>query len=99
MKTVAEISQILQAQKPLLSQKYGIKAVGIFGSYRRGEQTENSDLDILVDLEKPIHIDLLDFIQMENYLSDLFKIKVDVVIKENLKRRIGQRILQEVVML
>lgn len=99
MITLAEIKQILQAQKPYLAQKYGVKEIGVFGSYVRGEQTRTSDLDILIELEKPVRIDLLDLVEMENYLSHLLQVKVDVVIKENLKRRIGRNILQETVML
>ncbi len=99
MRTLTEIKKILQAQKSYLAEKYGVKEIGVFGSYVRGDQTRTSDLDILIELEKPVRIDLLDLIEMENYLSRLLQIKVDVVIKENLKRRIGRQILQETVML
>jgi predicted nucleotidyltransferase len=99
MRTLAEIKKILHTQKPYLAQKYGVTEIGVFGSYVRGEQTQTSDLDILVELEKPVRIDLLDLIEMENYLGRLLQVKVDIVIKENLKRRIGRQILQETVML
>jgi predicted nucleotidyltransferase len=99
MKTLSEIKQILQPQKPILAKKYGVKEIGVFGSYLYGNQTEESDLDVLVEFEKPIRIGLITFIGMENYLSDLLGVKVDLVIKENLKPRIGKHILQEVVML
>ena len=85
MKTVSEISQILQGQKPYLAENYGIAEIGIFGSYVRGEQRPDSDLDILVELEL--------------YLSDLLGIKVDLAVKKNLKPRIGERILQEAIAL
>ncbi len=97
MKTLDEIKQILQTQKPYLAERYGISEIGVFGSYARREQTADSDLDILVEFEEPIRIDLFDLVNLENYLSEVIGIKADVSIKQNLKRRIGQRILQEVV--
>jgi len=48
-----------------------IKEFGIFGSYLRGEAKEESDLDILVEFEHDAKIGLLEFVELENYLSDL----------------------------
>jgi predicted nucleotidyltransferase len=97
MKDLAEIKQILQAQKPYLYEKYGVTEVGVFGSYVRGEQRPDSDVDILIELTDPPRISLMGLVNLENYLSDLLGLKVDVAIKKNLKKRIGRRILQEVV--
>ena len=97
MKTITEIRQILQAQKPYLAERYGVIEIGIFGSYVRGEQGPDSDLDVLIELEDPPRISLLDLVNLQNYLSDLLGVKVDVAIKRNLRKRIGRRILQEVV--
>ena len=97
MKTVAEITQILQGQKRTLAERYGVAEIGIFGSYVRGEQREDSDLDILIELERPARISLIDLVELELYLSDLLGIKVDLAIKKNLKPRIGERILQEAI--
>jgi predicted nucleotidyltransferase len=99
MKTVSEISQILQDQKPYLAEKYGVAEIGIFGSYVRGEQRPDSDLDILIELERPARISLIDLVELELYLSDLLGIKVDLAVKKNLKPRIGERILQEAIAL
>ena len=99
MKTVAEITQILQSQKPYLTERYGVAEIGIFGSYVRGEQRADSDLDILIELERPARISLIDLVELELYLSDLLGIKVDLAIKKNLKPRIGERILQEAITL
>ena len=81
----------------MLIEQYGICEIGLFGSYVRGEQHGNSDLDILVELEKPVRIDLIGFIEMENYLSDALGVKADLVIKEDLKPLVGQQILNEVI--
>lgn len=80
---------------PLLKDKYHIKSMGIFGSYVRGEEKKDSDLDILVEFQEPIG--LLKFIELENSLSDITGIKVDLVSKKALKPRIGSHILKEVV--
>ena len=96
MKELAEIKQILQAQKPYLYEKYGVTEVGLFGSYVRGEQRPDSDVDILIELTDPPRISLLGLVNLQNFLSDLLGIDADVAIKKNLKKRIGRRILQEV---
>ncbi|MBD2682068.1 MULTISPECIES: nucleotidyltransferase family protein [Nostoc] len=97
MKTIEEISQWLVQHKSVLQERYKVKELGIFGSYVRKEQTEISDIDLLVEFsEIP---SLLKFVNLENYLSDNLGVKVDLVHKGGLKPRIGERILKEVVYL
>ncbi len=74
-----------------------MKSKSIFGSYLRGEAGEDSDLDTLIEFEQNIDIGLLKFVEIENYLSDLLDIKVDLVEKSALKPKIGKHILKEVV--
>ena len=97
MKTITDIKTILQAQKSYLAQEYGITGIGMFGSCVRGEQRPDSDLDILIELEDPPRLDLFDLVNLEYYLGDLLGVKVDLVIKRNLRKRIGRRILSEVI--
>jgi uncharacterized protein len=97
MKTLDEIQQILIEQKPLLADKYGVRIVGVFGSYARQEQRFDSDLDLLIELDRPPRISLIGLVELEDYLSHLMDVKVDLAVKTNLKKRIGMRILQEVV--
>ena len=97
MKTLTEIKRILEAEKPYLAERYGVTEIGVFGSYVRGEQDPDSDIDILIELERPPRISLLDLVELEYYLSELLGTKVDVAIKKNLRKRIGKRILDEVV--
>ena len=97
MKKLNEIREILKQQKEFLKKKYKIKEIGIFGSYVRGEQTYTSDVDILVEFEEVPS--LLKFVELENYLSDVLGVKVDLVEKKALKPRMGKHILQEIVIL
>ena len=60
--------------------KWKVKSLGIFGSYVRGEARKSSDLDLLVEIDDP-KMGLLRFIALENYLSDLLGVKVDLVEK------------------
>ncbi len=96
MKTFKEIQDFFSGYKPILLEKYKwLSELGIFGSYVRGEQNEESDVDVLVDYtEAP---DLIELIDLENYLSDNLGMKVDVVTKNGLKPRLKERILSEVV--
>jgi len=95
MKSFEEIEEILRKFKPIAQEKYKVKELGVFGSYVRGEQNAASDVDILIDFEQTPS--LLKFIELENYLSDVIGIKVDLVMKRVLKPRIGENILAEVV--
>jgi uncharacterized protein len=92
--SLAEIRQILIDQKPVLARDFCVDTLAIFGSYVRNEQTQGSDLDLLVTFSKAPG--LLKFIELERYLSNMLRVNVDLVMKEALKPRIGHRILQEI---
>ena len=97
MKTLEEIKQWFVQHKSFLKERYKVRELGVFGSYVRQEQTEASDIDVLVEFfEVP---SLLKFVNLENYLSDNLGVRVDLVHKAGLKPRLGERILQEVVYL
>ena len=94
--SLEEILRILQTHLPELRERYGVRTLGVFGSYVRGEQRPRSDLDLLVEFdERPLT--LIQVIALEHYLSDLLGVKVDLVEKSSLKPAIGRHILQEVV--
>lgn len=97
VKTLAQIRRILEAQKPYLHTKYGVKVIGVFGSYVRDEQRLDSDVDILIELERPPRISLIGLVELEDYLSEILGVQVDIALKKNLRKRIGKRILDEVV--
>ncbi len=93
----AEYARILREHLPELRERYGVESLGIFGSYVRGEEQQDSDLDILVEFNRAT--DLIEFGSLELYLSELLGVKVDLVMKRALKQHIGKRILQEVIQL
>ena len=84
----------LRAMQPALRRRYPIRGMGVFGSYVRGEQREDSDLDLLVELGEGIT--LPDYAGLQSELSEALGIKVDLANRRTLKRRIGERILIEV---
>lgn len=90
-----EIKLTLQRIMPEIKERYKVKYLGVFGSYVRGEASQTSDLDLLVEFEQAPT--LYEFIRMERYLSDQVGIKVDLVTKKTLRPYIGKRILAEVV--
>ncbi len=95
MRRLEEIQGILKQKKPLLQERFKVKEIGIFGSFVRGEEKDTSDLDILVELEKPVG--LIKFVSLQNYLFDELSEKVDLVMKSALKPRIKKSNLSEVV--
>ena len=94
-RSLDEIKNLLQQHKTELSEKWKVKSLGIFGSYVRGEARKSSDLDLLVEIDDP-KMWLLKFIALENYLSDLLGVKVDLVEKQALKPTIGRHVTEEV---
>lgn len=95
MKTLEEIEDILRDQKPILKKMYKVKEIGIFGSFARGEQKDTSDLDLLIDFEEPIG--LIQYVGLQNYLSDKIGEQVDLVTRSGLKPRISRHVLREVI--
>lgn len=97
MKDIEIIISELKKHKLEIEKDFFVKEIGVFGSYIRGEERPESDIDILVDFEKPI--DLFRFLDLEEKLSELFNKKVDLVSKKSLKPFIGEQILKEVLYL
>ncbi len=97
MKGREEIMRILREHKAELREKYGVREIGLFGSYVRGEQRRRSDVDILVEFDTVPG--LLKFLELEEYLSRLLGVRVDLVRKASIRQELRERILSEVVML
>ncbi len=82
---------------PELRRRYSIRSMGLFGSFVRGEQRPESDLDVLVEFGDGIGLFEVAGLQIE--LSEALGLKVDLANRNALKPRIGKRILAEVRML
>src|SRR4051812_10107935 len=92
---VDRYQRLLREHLSTLAARYRVASLGLFGSYVRGTQRADSDLDILVSFhEVP---SLLRLVELENHLSDLLGVKVDLVLRDALKPRIGEQVLREVV--
>jgi predicted nucleotidyltransferase len=89
--------EIIEDHKIDLKLNFGVKEIGIFGSYVRGEQRDTSDIDILVDFDAPLS--LLKLVRLENYLSDLLEISVDLIPKNDIRQELKKRILEETIYL
>ena len=91
---IDDLRRILRQHMPLLRERYGVESLGLFGSYLRGEADADSDLDLLVRFHQTPG--LIRFVELENHLSDLLGLRVDLVMAEALKPNIGRRVLAEV---
>lgn len=80
---------------PELAEKYHVKSLEVFGSYAREEQSAESDLDVLVTFDETPS--LLKLIELEYYLSDSLGLKIDLCMRNSLKPRIRERVLQEAI--
>ena len=92
--TLTGLREKLRELLPSLAEEYGVASLALFGSFVREEQTNGSDLDLLVEFEESPS--LFRFIELENLLTDELGVDVDLVMKDALKPRIGQRILREI---
>lgn len=92
MQELTSIKRILSQNKDRLSQKYGLKSIAIFGSYARNQQTLESDVDILVEFNRPIGSE---FIDLADELEELLQINVDLVSKDGLKLKYMHSITDE----
>jgi len=89
-----EIINIIRNSKPEMESHYGVKRLGLFGSYVKEKQGKRSDVDILVTFNRDV--DLFDFLDLREYLESRLHVKVDLVMESALKPAIGKRILSEV---
>jgi len=96
MKTLEEIRKVLASHRQELKDKYKVKNIGIFGSYVRGEHRAKSDLDVLVEYDNPVS--LLQIVALENHLTALLGVKVDLVPRRNIRKELKASILKEMVL-
>ena len=85
-KKLNDIEAILRNHKEELRERFGVRSIAIFGSYTRGEETELSDVDILVEFERPIGWEIVD---LRDYLEELLGLPVDLITKNAAMSRKG----------
>lgn len=88
-----EILEKLRELKPILSRDFSVKEIGLFGSYASDNAKEDSDIDLLIELERPIG---WKFFSLEIYLEQIFGCKIDLVTKSSLRERLKEDILSKV---
>jgi len=82
MSYIDEIIEKIKSNYPYLSSEFGVKKIGIFGSVAKDTHDEASDIDVVVEFEKPIG---LKFIMLAEYMENLLGRKVDVLTKEGIR--------------
>jgi len=93
------IKQKIALQKDYLQKTYGVKEIGVFGSFARGDNSEKSDVDVSIELDYSVPVGLFEFAGMQFYLEDILGKKVDLVIKSGIKALIKERILSQLVII
>ncbi|MHA1310703.1 MAG: nucleotidyltransferase family protein [Candidatus Helarchaeota archaeon] len=95
MKNKETILKILRENIYLLKKKYKVKDIGLFGSYSRDTQTEESDIDLLVNFLEPI--DFFELFELEEFLSNLLGAKVEIITPNAIKKIIKPYILRDII--
>ena len=97
MKKLDDVIKTLDNYKSEVFKNYDIKKLGVFGSLVRGENSVNSDIDMIVEYN--ITPDLLKYIELENHLEKILNTKVDLVTKNSIRPELKSDILREVIYL
>jgi predicted nucleotidyltransferase len=94
--SLKDILNILKDSKKTLSEKYGVTDIAVFGSYVRNEHKGKSDIDIFVEL-KPEFRTFDNFMDLKFYLQKITSKKIDLVIKESIRKEIKPYVFKEAV--
>jgi predicted nucleotidyltransferase len=90
-----DLLDTLRALKPEITARYKVRGIGLFGSFARGQQSESSDIDVLVEFEE--HADLFDLSGLALFLEEELQHKVDIVSRKALRMELQETVLAEVV--
>ena len=94
MKQLEDFTKIIEQHRQILEQKYKVKRIAIFGSYVRGEQTNESDIDILVEFIEPVGFL---FIHLADFLENILGTKVDLLTPDAIKPNREKYIMEELI--
>lgn len=92
---ITEIKQKLVTNNARIKEAFHVKELGIFGSFVKGKQKKGSDIDLLVTFDKG-YKDFFNYMRLKSCLEEMMGVKVDLVMKEALKPRLKEKILNEV---
>jgi len=95
--SISEIKETLNQHKKFFEEKYFVENFLLFGSYAKNQQTIDSDIDLLVNFKQPI--DMFDFIDLQNSLTEIFQKKIDLGTVNSLKSFVKNSILSEAIAL
>ncbi len=90
-----QIHETLQQCLTKLQEQYWVKTLGFFGSYVKGKATDKSDLDLLVKFQGDLTFD--EYMNLKLFLEDLFDKKIDLVIRDDIKPQIREKLLGETI--
>lgn len=90
----SDLENKLKKIKPILTEKFYISEIGYFGSYAEEQQTDHSDLDLIVEFSQPVG---WSFFTLEKFLEQTLGLPIDLVTKNALKERIKSSILDQVI--
>ncbi|MBN2746873.1 MAG: nucleotidyltransferase family protein [Bacteroidales bacterium] len=93
MITKNDILNKLNDLKPILHREYSVKQIGLFGSFSDNSYTDDSDIDLLIEFERPIG---WKYFSLQIYLENIFGRKIDLVTKNALKEQIKESVLKQV---
>ncbi|WP_132052043.1 nucleotidyltransferase family protein [Pseudocnuella soli] len=94
MGQLSEIKKALEQLKPELAQKFHVHTIGLFGSVVRDDFSPSSDIDIIVDFDRPIGIE---FVDLADYMEERLQKKVDLVSRNGIKDKYFKAIEREIV--
>lgn len=94
MSELEQIKKVIKKHKEFVKKKFFVKKIGVFGSYTKGKESTESDVDILVEFDGPIG---WDFVELKDFLENILNKKVDLVSIKALKSQIKDNILNEVI--
>ena len=88
-----EVIELLRKQKTELARQYGVKSLALFGSVARGQATSSSDVDLLVEFDRPVGY--FGLFALQDHLEKLFHCKVDLGTPDSLKPRLREKVMKE----
>lgn len=94
---LASVLAVLAAHNPELASEFGVTELAVFGSVARAEARPDSDVDVLVDFDPAVGVGLFELVELQGRLAQLLGRRVDLVMREGVRRQLRDRILGEAV--